>query len=828
MTNHILYTPSVPDDPPTPEREPAWAGRSRLSDETESVVGVAQDWEPPLVKTLDYGAGNGAMAKWFQQQMENDVNFHSPRLGDPFNQVPMDFMRGVLPYNALVMPSRTHPRKRRPASCSSPSSPESSSSRHRPKRYSLGGDFCSRTARKIEFLLSEALDNDLIKRVAFVSALMHSWRTQVVLRKQGEFVFNDVKYECERKAAEQRCLQEQHQSRVLDLCLCEWSVGEHRSLLQRVVNLWTQLMDNARESRRQEEKIGIMGGILSHFSGMHTKTVFYRWRDCLSQLRCVRSCKAFVDQVSLRWTARSVEVQLRAALFAWRTHGWSTCSLRVLAWQTRQGMLACVMSAWQHVMKLVTLAASKRTMGQSLVRRADGDNLCLLKYCVCCWQAQVASLHAVLQERKIFEEFLEDDGKNREEERRSQRELEFSRRERHVLQVELMMKQWIAGQDVGLLSECLEAWSSRLVHMRAAGQTARNRQAVHAAMFYGTEWSGKALQQICFLNWHTFVGYARQHSKVEGVTDAILQKWFRGDAVGLVATVFREWLHARRVSKVVHSQRQMGTRMHLVQEQHVRHLCFLMWSRHTGETKQRELDIKGVRDSVSKMFLDKEAQQEEEAWFACCFRGWFKAARDFRIERYQDQEQEHKEQLWLAYQQIEDVNDSLQKELHLKKDLASKLDVAYSKLRGQQQSCSPGILSRYRTIRSPATRKPSDSPRTSSWPTPLRFDDVMPPRSAALSMEDLRSHRHVSESRRNYSREMRPDRINQWQSHIPLPQHSQVSLHSQQSVPPSAELEEFDNSQCDPLGQSCTWEATVDRLADDGHFGHLRPTDVSL
>merc|ERR1712136_442884 len=145
-------------------------------------------------------------------------------------------------------------------------------------------------------------------------------------------------------------------------------------------------------------------------------------------------------------------------------------------------------------------------------------------------------------------------------------------------------------------------------------------------------------------------GYARQHSKVEGVTDAILQKWFRGDAVGLVATVFREWLHARRVSKVVHSQRQMGTRMHLV----------------------------------------------------------------------------HKEQLWLAYQQIEDVNDSLQKELHLKKDLASKLDVAYSKLRGQQQSCSPGILSRYRTIRSPATRKPSDSPRTSNWPTPLRFGDVMP------------------------------------------------------------------------------------------------------
>ena len=69
----------------------------------------------------------------------------------------------------------------------------------------------------------------------------------------------------------------------------------------------------------------------------------------------------------------------------------------------------------------------------------------------------IASFHAVLQERKLSEKFLEDDGHRREEERRSQRELEFSRRERHVLQVELMMKQWIAGQDVGLLSECLEA-----------------------------------------------------------------------------------------------------------------------------------------------------------------------------------------------------------------------------------------------------------------------------------------------------------------------------------------------------------------------------------
>ena len=77
----------------------------------------------------------------------------------------------------------------------------------------------------------------------------------------------------------------------------------------------------------------------------------------------------------------------------------------------------------------------------------------------CMFLTFIASFHAVLQGRKLFEKNLEDDGHGREEERRSQRELEFSRRERHVLQVELMMKQWIAGQDVGLLSVCLEVFT---------------------------------------------------------------------------------------------------------------------------------------------------------------------------------------------------------------------------------------------------------------------------------------------------------------------------------------------------------------------------------
>ena len=53
----------------------------------------------------------------------------------------------------------------------------------------------------------------------------------------------------------------------------------------------------------------------------------------------------------------------------------------------------------------------------------------------------IASFHAVLQERRLFKKILEADAHRREEERRSQRELEFPRRERHVLQVELMMKQ---------------------------------------------------------------------------------------------------------------------------------------------------------------------------------------------------------------------------------------------------------------------------------------------------------------------------------------------------------------------------------------------------
>ena len=58
------------------------------------------------------------------------------------------------------------------------------------------------------------------------------------------------------------------------------------------------------------------------------------------------------------------------------------------------------------------------------------------------------------------------------EERRSQRELEFSRRERHVLQVELMMKQWITRQDVGLLSECLE---ERVAALEAVRKTAKEQ-----------------------------------------------------------------------------------------------------------------------------------------------------------------------------------------------------------------------------------------------------------------------------------------------------------------------------------------------------------------
>ena len=73
----------------------------------------------------------------------------------------------------------------------------------------------------------------------------------------------------------------------------------------------------------------------------------------------------------------------------------------------------------------------------------------------------IASFHAVLQERKRFENFLEDDGHRREEERKevAERTRVFLVRERHVLQVELMMK-------------TVDRWARRRIAERLSGGSA--------------------------------------------------------------------------------------------------------------------------------------------------------------------------------------------------------------------------------------------------------------------------------------------------------------------------------------------------------------------
>ncbi|CAK9108407.1 Hypothetical protein (Fragment), partial [Durusdinium trenchii] len=399
-------------------------------------------------------------------------------------------------------------------------------------------------------------------------------------------------------------------------------------------------------------------------------------------------------------------------------------------------------------------------------------------------------------------------------------------------QTELALRKWLSMNETDI-SEYFIMWRRLAAAMKDSN---RKRAGVKDAMTRFLEGERRGVMHSVFTSWKTFVTKDAKHQKevkkLQQQVENLLRKQeqsmmkygtFLASKSGpaMKGAVFRQWFELSQGVKAAELEREreveledmrMKHKMEETRKKEVRAKAlhnlgakggravlmevFLAWSylyQKNKELRFHKMNENKALVKYSEYVLGKKMRQDSHSLMAFTFSEW---RREGKILRHQDamstlEERDvyiaqlragFEEQLALAYQQIDQITETLQKELQTKEELAQELREAYEKNRKINLPEHPATPGGSATPGSTRRRQASAEQRGSSVGSVTR-----PARNSTPGMGMSRARNWETEAERAE----------------PLAVHRRFNGSTSRSNSP-------------PARQDVNWAAVVDRLEDRG------------
>jgi len=342
---------------------------------------------------------------------------------------------------------------------------------------------------------------------------------------------------------------------------------------------------------------------------------------------------------------------------------------------------------------------------------------------------------------------------------------------------ELALKKWM-GQTAVNLGEYFIMWHRYCAALKDAN---RKRTAVKDAMSRFLEGERRGVLHSVYLNWKNYVMNDAKNqaamAKLQGQVDNLLRKqekamqryaaYLAGSSgPALKGLVFRRWFevsagvkmkaefdreHEVKLEEMKRQHEMNETRKKELRAKSLHNLgmkgdkmilmdVFLAWSLQYQKAKiasTHKMNENKALQKYSQFMLGKKLKQDNKSLLTSTFAEWRREGKVLRHEEALNTLEERdvyiaqlkagfEEQLALAYSQIDQITETLQKELQTKEQLAQELREAYEKSRkinlpdypGTPGSATPG--SRSRLTRPTSVERPGTAPLTGSATAPSR------------------------------------------------------------------------------------------------------------
>jgi len=483
------------------------------------------------------------------------------------------------------------------------------------RQESLAAALCTRTNRRIQQILLHELEEKLIKEVAFLTACLHYWRTEVIISsarsgfdeslqaKSAELLQSEQNFQAHiakleafhnqklQSAADERRAK---RKRMFELLFAEWAEGDALGLLHIAWRCWSEARTEWHALQLHKERAFTFGSVLSRFADGEQdgliRLAMYAWQEYCREYVQAHQHQAIVERMALRWYEFE-EGSLQAMFMTWkgltRQH---RLALRTVELGAPRAMLIQTFRAWLHVLQAAWASAAKLAVIKKVAYRwAEGSTEMVVRGAFNAMALEARHNNNLRKYQTECQDYLNGVRAEHEAAEKERQTAAQRRKEKAHNSVEVLVAQWGRGQQRGLLQTVTRHWKAYAHHQKVH---ARSKESVHVAIQKALEGPERGLKHSCFGHWKTeslnakheqrreeqeaqqrsaferlLVDERQRHADELGhyknkaeelrlraistVREAIL-KWSFGDGKGLGIEVFRDW------AKVVKEAKQHG------------------------------------------------------------------------------------------------------------------------------------------------------------------------------------------------------------------------------------------------------------------------------
>lgn len=496
------------------------------------------------------------------------------------------------------------------------------------------------------------------------------------------------------------------------MALSKWARGDAKGVLQTVFSSWKHDASVAAGERKTEAALDVEREKMERYLEDERK----RHGDELNKYKTeaellkARAHQAVLDSVD-KWILGNEKGSVKAAFTAWNSFSKQSKSSE----RARQAVHASLRQALLGKDKAAVVNAFKNWLSLTKSEKAERDREQILADQKKHWEEETDRL------RNQFDKEM----------RGTMTEHEKLKAQAQA-QTELVLRRWLSMNELDI-SEHFVMWRR---YTAATKDSSRKRNAVKDAMSRFLEGERRGVMHSTFTGWKTHVAQAAKDNsqirKLEEQVERLLRKQeqsvqkygtFLASKSGpaMKGLVFRRWFELSQGEKQraeLEREREVQleemARKHKMEETRKKEMrakalhnlgvkggravlleVFLAWSYEYQKNKEvrcHKMNENQALVNYSKYILGKKLKEDSHALLASSFSEWRREGKILRHEDAMNTLEERdvyiaqlkagfEEQLALAYQQIDQITETLQKELQTKEELAHELREAYEKNR---------------------------------------------------------------------------------------------------------------------------------------------------